>query len=504
MRTRFRPLLILILLVALAGWGLRLAPRSAPQSPESRAWMGADGPPPPEEAPELYPEATMTRPGTTAGPAPAELPFFGFCPEDAPATGPLRRPSLAALLTIGQQEMVDRARAVRRSRDTSDELRAGLRAFFSGDARHALRVLSEAPDRIDDGFDFAATAAQALGARQLHEGNAEEALRLAEHATALAPQEPAGHVLVAIAQQRLGDEPAHREALLRARQLGPDEPSIALATGRALAHTPQLSDALRSLDVYLREHSQDVPIAQLRARLSTQRDIQHGLTESRRGDVRLLWPSGMLDEAVANATLDEIVDSLEAAARTTGMPRRRELLAVVYREHSELLAVTCVPTWTQGVFDGTLRLHVASLRRPRERTRVVRHEVLHAQVRSGGFPAPQWFHEGLAQHFAGEDGKGHRRTFAVMLANRTYVPFPSLEGSFLVISQGSDARFAYHQSLAMIELLVDRRGPRAIHAGIDFLRTGGDAKLLWEHMAGPRGLDGDDLLAYIERRLRTP
>ena len=77
------------------------------------------------------------------------------------------------------------------------------------------------------------------------------------------------------------------------------------------------------------------------------------------------------------------------------MARTDELLAVVYREHSELLAVTCVPTWTQGVFDGTLRLHVASLTRPAERNRVVRHEVLHAQVRSGRFAAPQWFHEGL-------------------------------------------------------------------------------------------------------------
>ena len=72
-------------------------------------------------------------------------------------------------------------------------------------------------------------------------------------------------------------------------------------------------------------------------------------------------------------------------------------------------------------------------------------------------------------------GRSHERTFKLMVDNRTYVPFPSLEGSFLVISQGRDARFAYHQSLAMIELLVDRRGaaepvqnvgsPRARHPG---------------------------------------
>ena len=138
---------------------------------------------------------------------------------------------------------------------------------------------------------------------------------------------------------------------------------------------------------------------------------------------------------------------------------------------------------------------------PRERNRVVRHEVLHAQVRSGGFEAPQWFHEGLAQHFAAEHSRAQRRSYKLMVDHRTYVPFPSLEGSFLVISQGRDARLAYHQSLAMIELLVARRGQGAIGAGIDFLRGGGDATLLWDHMAGPSGLDGDDLLAFVEDAL---
>ena len=83
-----------------------------------------------------------------------------------------------------------------------------------------------------------------------------------------------------------------------------------------------------------------------------------------------------------------------------------------------------------------------------------------------------------------------------MRRERTYVPFPSLEGSFLVIDDAAAARLAYHQSAAMV-MALEAQDARALARGAAFLRDDGDPRAVLGAMGG---LDGDALLEYLDGR----
>lgn len=86
-----------------------------------------------------------------------------------------------------------------------------------------------------------------------------------------------------------------------------------------------------------------------------------------------------------------------------------------------------------------------------------------------------------------------------MQRDRTYVPFPSLEGSFVVIEDAPDARFAYHQSYAMVQALLDRHGPEVIPRAVGYLATEADPTELLGALSQPP-LDGDQLLEWVRQR----
>ncbi|MDD9938981.1 MAG: hypothetical protein OXT09_35665, partial [Myxococcales bacterium] len=457
-------------------------------------------------------EAGAPTPAAHLDPGDESIPFYGFCPEEGTAPQGSPHPQLFELARVHSEELLDRFVAMRRARRGSKGLREGLRDVLAArDVDAALAKLAAAPDRFEGPFDYARGAAVLLGMRALGK-NPQLALQRGRYATAAAvgpdgrrhEVDPAAHALVALAARTLGDPKVERTALRNARVLDPEEPAFNLALGQNLAHTPHVAEAIDALDGYLRSTRDDVGSAQLRARLATARDIQREYELHHRGVVTLQAAPGALPEDMDAPELTALLQqSLEEAAEMLGMRPRPELHAIVYRDRSELLATTCVPTWSAGVFDGTLRLYAGSLKDPAARRRVVRHEVLHAQLRAGRFPAPHWFHEGVAQHFAEETRRAHLRSYAMMVDNRTYIPFASLEGSFLVINRGGDARLAYHQSLAMVELMIDRAGKRAIAHAVDYLRRDGDPKDLLEYVTAPRPVDGDDLLSYLSRKLRS-
>ncbi|MEM1418845.1 MAG: hypothetical protein AAGH15_28390, partial [Myxococcota bacterium] len=130
--------------------------------------------------------------------------------------------------------------------------------------------------------------------------------------------------------------------------------------------------------------------------------------------------------------------------------------------------------------------------------RTVRHEAAHAQLSAVAPSAPVWLHEGFAQRLEGIPSEEREASQALMRRSRTYVPFPSLEGSFLVIDDPAAARLAYHQSAAMVAAL-EAREPGALARAAAFLAGGGDPRGVLEAMGG---LDGDVLLAHLDAEAR--
>jgi hypothetical protein len=282
-----------------------------------------------------------------------------------------------------------------------------------------------------------------------------------------------------------------RDALRRAHANAPDDPAIALWYAFAAKSSPEFREAGAALGRYLAQNPDDARIARLRRRLETQAEIQLGFARLNRYGITLDYPREM-SRADALAVLRQIDGALVEAADLTGIPLRTELYAVIYQDRSELLAVTCARSWAGGVYDGTLRL-------VRNETgdvdsALIRHETLHASQRNA--PAPAWFKEGVAQYFETRGKSSWRRTFAMMVHNHTYIPFDSLVGTFGVFDESFDARLAYDESLAMIQLLVEREGEEGIARAVALLESGTKR----ERLAGALGLTEEALLDMLHRR----
>ncbi len=420
----------------------------------------------------------------------------GFCPEPGESLPPYARPSLAQLLNDRTDELVARARLVS-GEQGSEALRRGL-ALLNDPSRgaDAIATLANAPDRRDGAFDFAAAAAVAAGARALAEHRDRDVTEIVDAALRASGRDPIVHVLAAhVAFYRHALVEA-REALEAAFALDPEEPTVALPLGRLASNTPDEALALRALRVYLDAYPDDVEMARLAARVELRRDLARDYQSLSRGGLTLRYaPSVSPDDA--RATLDLADGVLSEAARLLGVSPREELSIVVYESRSELRAVTCIPGWAGGVYDGSLRLSGPTVHDPTERTRVVRHEGLHAALSDAVGPAPYWFNEGLAQRFAHEHSRAHEASWARMRASGLVIPFPSLDGSFLDIDDSDDAQLAYHQSLAMVDLLAARRGERVFADAVGYLKEGGDRAELFSFLAGPRPVTSADLVEFL-------
>ena len=192
--------------------------------------------------------------------------------------------------------------------------------------------------------------------------------------------------------------------------------------------------------------------------------------------------------------LRTVLQSLEEAAAATGTRRREVLQVVVYRDRSELLAVTCTPSWVGGVFDGTLRL-ISGASEP-----VIRHETLHAQLAPFVRSAPLWFHEGLAQWFADRGQLQWTRPLTLMAHNQTYIPFASLNDSFLVLTGARDADLAYSQSAAMVAWLVSEHGASVVVEAVSYFAAGGTPNGLFRHLRPNGSLDEASFLQFLVSR----
>jgi tetratricopeptide (TPR) repeat protein len=434
---------------------------------------------------------------TPEGGVPA--PFYGFCPSEGPS---IERPSFVDLVNDRLSELADRSRAAIRSDERSAELRRGLSLLYHTppDPEGTMAALLEAPDRRHDGFDHAAVAALAFGARALRGNELGDAAHWAERAARLETGDPAPYLLLAETSHRRRDAVSERRALEHAFELAPDDPGVAMALGRRLAFTGDLDLALRALEVYLTAYPHDAVLSGLRARLEIRAELlaeSHHITS--RG-VTIWWPPEVSEE-LAEATLEGVIQALERAARLTRASRRQELTVFVYTAQADMLASTCAQEWARAMYDGALHLDGDELGRRGVMSSHITHESMHAQLHAVAPEAPVWLHEGLAQYLAAQHSELHDRSYRFMVEQRTWIPFSSLAGSFQVISDAGDARLAYHQSLAMVELLIERQGEGVVAEAVEQLGAGVAPQDLLDSLTRPQPLTGEDLLEFLQARL---
>lgn len=183
---------------------------------------------------------------------------------------------------------------------------------------------------------------------------------------------------------------------------------------------------------------------------------------------------------------------------------RRRIRVVLYTRE-EFDAVTGVGDWVGGIFDGTIRIPVASLTEELPRvSRVLRHELLHAFVdHVGGADVPGWLNEGLAQLL--ETRSTSIREAAITHARQhlkgtRLFELERLAGSLAGWSDAEEVARAYSQALALVGSVHDQYGERVLFEMISGCALGRSPEATFRTRIGlDLAVLVDDLQAELDR-----
>jgi hypothetical protein len=160
---------------------------------------------------------------------------------------------------------------------------------------------------------------------------------------------------------------------------------------------------------------------------------------------------------------------LAEAAAMTGTVPREQLTVIVHPSRARLRAMTHVPSWAAGVYDGGA---VSVAVNPRDSLGVdsiaVRHELMHAQLHSAVGCMPAWFNEGTAMYFAGSPPI---HAWLQMLRRPEAFDVEPLQASSFALLPDDRAERAYAESLAMVVYLVEHAGEPGVKTAVQTLRA---------------------------------
>lgn len=153
------------------------------------------------------------------------------------------------------------------------------------------------------------------------------------------------------------------------------------------------------------------------------------------------------------------------------------LIEVVLLQREEFSGLTGLGHWAGGAYDGRIRVPITDLASEEQRlVSVLRHELVHAFVRSaGGRGVVGWLNEGLAEWL--EEPAGAARGAAVERSRRLAAEaglrsLDELGGSLAALGSVEEIRGAYSQSLALIAWIEHWYGERVLFAMVAGCHSG--------------------------------
>ena len=290
------------------------------------------------------------------------------------------------------------------------------------------------------------------GWKAIGKGEGTRAASLFAEALAIRPEDPvlvlgagaAAHVQgkTDLAIKRLKEALAIKPSLLEAsRMLG----AIAYSTG-------DLALAIRTYEAALKHAPGNKELAADLAEWRNEANAHSGFVERRYDRFNVMY-QGRQDEALAAEATRHLNSSFWRIGQKLGAYPPDPVVVILYTE-KQFRDITRAPEWSNGQYDGRIRIPVAgATHNSREFEKVLTHELTHAMVASlAPDNVPNWLHEGMAQFFDGEDVAAARRRIK---ARGKPVPLKLLEGPFGGLN-AAQASIAYDQSLVAASVLFDR------------------------------------------------
>jgi tetratricopeptide (TPR) repeat protein len=404
----------------------------------------------------------------------------GFISSPTPSSSLSRPDAPAAVETIRDETVSLNNEALRLARDGRlEEAVARL--------EDAIRTSPQDPAIR---YNLAMTKGE-LGWRHLDGGRLHDALKLFEEALAIAepapeerPKETALLFLgLGTVYYRLGDGPRAIDALQSA--IGRD-PSLTSAYKLLAELHHQRDETDLAIGYYEKAVEQD----------PEDRYLQAGLSKARREGSAASLAEGNRHFTVrfedhGDRTLAiRVVDLLEEAYQEIG--RRFEYypsdpITVTLYPEERFRNVTLSPAWTQGIFDGKIRLPLQGAEdQPEVLRRVIHHEYTHALIHARAGPrVPTWINEGLALHSEprSDDAYWSRTLTAHLQSGRPLLPLTALHGSLLALPK-EEAALAYAEGFSAVRLLMQRHGLPRIVDLLEALSQGNGFEAAFERQLG--------------------
>jgi tetratricopeptide (TPR) repeat protein len=287
----------------------------------------------------------------------------------------------------------------------------------------------------------------------LQSGDAARAGKLFAAALAREPDQPALLLGAGVAAHMLGRSKEATVPLRRALDLDPRLTPASILLGQIAYAAGDIAGAITIYEQAL-SYAPDDP--QLTAKLKAWRadaDVSTAFTERRFDRFRVMF-QGHADTVLAARAIAILDAAFWRIGKALGAYPSEPVVVMLYTEQ-QFRDITQAPSWAGGVYDGRIRVPAAgAAQSPQLFQRVLVHELAHAMIATmapRGIPA--WLHEGLAQHFDGDDAAAARRRVQQI----GVIPLRYLEAGFGRLT-ASQAELAYDESLVVVDNLVRRPG----------------------------------------------
>jgi hypothetical protein len=287
----------------------------------------------------------------------------------------------------------------------------------------------------------------------LQGGDAARASKLFAEALAKEPDQPALLLGAGVAAHMLGRSKEATTPLRRALDLDPRLTPASILLGQIAYADGDVTNAIKIYEKAL-TYAPNEP--HLTTKLKAWRadvDASTGFIERRFDRFRVMF-QGHADKALAARATEILESAFWRIGKALGAYPSEPVVVMLYTEQ-QFRDVTQAPAWAGGIYDGRIRVPGAgAAQRPQLFERVLVHELAHAMIAMlASRGVPTWLHEGLAQHFEGDDVAAARRRVQMV----GVIPLQYLEGSFSRLT-AAQATLAYDESLVVVENLFQRPG----------------------------------------------
>jgi tetratricopeptide (TPR) repeat protein len=292
------------------------------------------------------------------------------------------------------------------------------------------------------------------GWKLLQRGESGRAAKLFAEALTLEPDEP---VLLfgAGTAAHLGGRPKDATSYLRrSLEHNPALTPASLLFGEIAYAEGDVALAIATYEKALKYAPNEPHLTARLAAWRTEADIHRDFEERRFDRFRVMF-QGYADASLAAQTTEMLDAAFWQIGGKLGAYPSETVVVMLYTD-KQFRDITRAPEWSDGVYDGRIRVPAAgATRSPESFKRVLVHELAHAMIaNTAPRGIPTWLHEGLAQYLEGDDPRAARGRLRATDRDQI-ISLANLEDSFFRLS-AAQAQVAYDESLVAVDVIMQR------------------------------------------------